>query len=443
MNPRITIAAFLAAISVLAAVAPAQAKYRAAANQTIDIAAVPAYPFDQGVKWRSFGRQTPYRGTNGPKKAAKASTSAKAIQRPPQAEPDMTSDAGGLPAVVVEAKRWIGSTGSIVHRGNLWCAAFMNFTLKRAGFRGSGSNFAASFKTYGPHVAGPRVGAIAFMKGLGPTGHVGIVSGVSKKGNPIIISGNIWRGARPASGGQVLEIEFPKQTVLAYVMPEPSVAMLGTPGAIPVYEDEAPATRPAAIKTEFDRALVLASAEAKEYLIATARPGTTMTRQGVEESIGNLHPVFAVRMGAAVRQARAAGLPDVGLFSAFRAPALGVGGFRNKYESAHTFGLAGDMKGIGRPGSPEAKKWNEIATENGLYNPYFGTGKWVEFNHYQAVAIKVMPVRGSLRASVTKWGPEDREHMWAAADPFFGRGRPFEVAAWKAAASHRDSQWAP
>ena len=42
------------------------------------------------------------------------------------------------------------------------------------------------------------------------------------------------------------------------------------------------------------------------------------------------------------------------MFSAYRPPAFGVGGFSDKFNSLHTYGLAVDMQGIGRPGSPEA-----------------------------------------------------------------------------------------
>jgi hypothetical protein len=39
---------------------------------------------------------------------------------------------------------------------------------------------------------------------------------------------------------------------------------------------------------------------------------------------------------------------------AYRPPAFGVGGFSDKFNSLHTYGLAVDMRGIGRPGSRSA-----------------------------------------------------------------------------------------
>jgi hypothetical protein len=111
-------------------------------------------------------------------------------------------------------------------------------------------------------------------------------------------------------------------------------------------------------------------AEARAYLIDTADPGYTMSLQGAELAIGRLHPEFAVRLANAIREARSAGLPFAGIFSAYRPPAFGVGGFSDKFNSLHTYGLAVDMRGIGRPGSPESQWWHEIAARNGVVCPY-------------------------------------------------------------------------
>ena len=95
-----------------------------------------------------------------------------------------------------------------------------------------------------------------------------------------------------------------------------------------------------------------------------------MTLQGAELAIGRLHPEFVVRLANAIREARSAGLPLAGVFSAYRPPAFGVGGFSDKFNSLHTYGLAVDMQGIGRPGSPEAQLWHETAARNGVVCPY-------------------------------------------------------------------------
>jgi uncharacterized protein (TIGR02594 family) len=110
--------------------------------------------------------------------------------------------------VVREARRWLG--GNPTRRSRLWCAAFMNFVLERTGRRGSGSDLARSFASYGHRVSGPQIGAIAVMTRNGG-GHVGVVSGVDPSGNPIVISGN--------HGHRVAEAVYPSRRVYAYVMP--------------------------------------------------------------------------------------------------------------------------------------------------------------------------------------------------------------------------------
>ena len=74
-----------------------------------------------------------------------------------------------------------------------------------------------------------------------------------------------------------------------------------------------------------------------------------MTLQGAEIAIGRLHPEFVVRLANAIREARSAGMPFAGVFSAYRPPAFGVGGSSDKFNSLHTYGLAVDMHGIGGP----------------------------------------------------------------------------------------------
>ena len=111
--------------------------------------------------------------------------------------------------IVDEARRWIGTNPTGWER--LWCAKFMNFILERTGYRGSGSNRADSFASYGHRIPGPQVGAIAVMSRGAGGGHVGVVSGFDRSGNPIIISGNHNR--------TVAEAAYPRGRIYAYVMP--------------------------------------------------------------------------------------------------------------------------------------------------------------------------------------------------------------------------------
>jgi uncharacterized protein (TIGR02594 family) len=114
----------------------------------------------------------------------------------------------GSSDVVAEARRYIG--GNPTGRGSLWCARFMNMVLQRSGHRGTGSDMAQSFASYGQRVSGPQIGAIAVMGRRGG-GHVGVVSGIDADGNPILVSGN--------NGNRVREASYPRGRIYAYVMP--------------------------------------------------------------------------------------------------------------------------------------------------------------------------------------------------------------------------------
>ena len=151
--------------------------------------------------------------------------------------------------------------------------------------------------------------------------------------------------------------------------------------------------------------------EAKAYLIDTATPGYTMVRQGVPVAIGRLHPDFIVKLAAAVRLARQAGMTHTGVFSAYRPPAFGIGGFGDKFNSLHSYGLAVDMTGIGGPGSRFAKLWQNIVWRVGLYLPY-GPNNRAEFNHTQLVPTRVAP--SFLHHTITASEPKNLHTMWLA-----------------------------
>src|SRR6266699_947557 len=137
---------------------------------------------------------------------------------------------------------------------------------------------------------------------------------------------------------------------------------------IVVYEVDQPPATGSACPTDPVRSVQLE--DDRDYLIETATPGGTMARQGPELALGRLHPEFAQRLAGAIREARQAGLASAGIFSAYRPAAFGVGGFSDKFNSLHTYGLAVDMSGIGGPGSAEARLWYEIAVKHGVVCPY-------------------------------------------------------------------------
>lgn len=116
---------------------------------------------------------------------------------------------GGGSGLVSEARRYIG--GNPTGRGSLWCARFMNMVLQHTGHQGTGSDMASSFARYGTRVSGPQVGAIAVMSRGRRGGHVGIITGVDARGNPIMISGN--------NGNRVREAPISRGRIYAYVMP--------------------------------------------------------------------------------------------------------------------------------------------------------------------------------------------------------------------------------
>ena len=153
------------------------------------------------------------------------------------------------------------------------------------------------------------------------------------------------------------------------------------------------------------------TARARAYLIETATPGYTMTRQGPELAIGRLHPEFAKRLAAAIAEARGAGLPFAGIFSAYRPPVFGVGGFADKFHSLHTYGLAVDVTGIGAPGTPSALLWHEIAARDGVICPY-GPHNLLEWNHCQPTWVKIILADNPLRETVTADGPISLEDMF-------------------------------
>ena len=122
---------------------------------------------------------------------------------------DLVTDNTPGSRIVAEARRWIGTNPTT--RATLWCARFMNFVLARLGLPGTESDLAKSFASYGKPLEKPKIGAIAVMNRKGG-GHVGVVSGFDKEGDPIIISGNHSR--------RVAEAVYARSRVVTYVSPD-------------------------------------------------------------------------------------------------------------------------------------------------------------------------------------------------------------------------------
>ncbi len=113
------------------------------------------------------------------------------------------------PDLIAEARKYLGTNPT--DSSKLWCARFMNFVLAKTGYAGTNSDAAKSFAYYGRRVSEPRIGAIAVLTRGKNGGHVGIVTGIDKGGNPIILSGN--------HNKRVGEGVYNRARVIAYVMP--------------------------------------------------------------------------------------------------------------------------------------------------------------------------------------------------------------------------------
>jgi uncharacterized protein (TIGR02594 family) len=135
------------------------------------------------------------------------SAPAPTVERTPSFWESVTSVTGDTSRVSV-ARRYLGSTASQLGLPRrLWCADFVNMVERSLGRSGTGSRMALSFERSGHRLAGPAVGAIATMGRRGG-GHVGIVTGVTAAGDPIIISGN--------HGRMVREAVYPRDRIRGY-----------------------------------------------------------------------------------------------------------------------------------------------------------------------------------------------------------------------------------
>jgi uncharacterized protein (TIGR02594 family) len=105
--------------------------------------------------------------------------------------------------VVNRARSYIGATAHEVGvRSTLWCSAFLRKVTGASGV----DERALSWESH-QHIT-PQVGAIVTMGRRGG-GHVGVVSGFTKSGDPIVISGN--------SGNRVRESVIPRGRIRAWV----------------------------------------------------------------------------------------------------------------------------------------------------------------------------------------------------------------------------------
>jgi uncharacterized protein (TIGR02594 family) len=173
------------------------------ANQNIKLALRPA----NGKLHAAKVKLSPQAKAKAAAEAAREARATRLVSMPITEEPQRPML--GWPALVSEARKYLGTNPTA--RSKLWCATFMNLVLAKVGYAGTNSDSAKSFAFYGHRVSSPQVGAIAVLTRGNRGGHVGVVSGIDKNGNPIIISGN--------HGNRVGEAIYPSSRVIAYVMP--------------------------------------------------------------------------------------------------------------------------------------------------------------------------------------------------------------------------------
>jgi len=166
-------------------------------------------PAPAGIEPSSIRLPTPRPKTLMPKPLPVATERAPSVEHPSLAARASKSMLRGWPALVTEARKYMGTNPT--DRSRLWCATFMNFVLAKVGYAGTNSDAAKSFAYYGRRISEPKIGAIAVLTRGKRGGHVGVVSGIDANGNPIIISGN--------HNKHVGEAVYPRSRVIAYVMP--------------------------------------------------------------------------------------------------------------------------------------------------------------------------------------------------------------------------------
>jgi len=110
-------------------------------------------------------------------------------------------------SLVERARSYIGTNPTGWR--HLWCAKFLAMIAPGAAARVRNPNIARDWASL-PHTS-PHVGAIAVLSRRGG-GHIGVVSGFDKSGNPVIVSGN--------HGHRVGESVYPRSRVIAWVSGE-------------------------------------------------------------------------------------------------------------------------------------------------------------------------------------------------------------------------------
>lgn len=103
------------------------------------------------------------------------------------------------------------TTGEFKDDETAWCSSFVNWVMEEAGYEGTGSARALSWKDWGSEVEDPVYGAIAVIDWGGGKGHVGFVTGVDGDEVIVMLGGN--------QSDQVKESRFKKSVIVSYRIP--------------------------------------------------------------------------------------------------------------------------------------------------------------------------------------------------------------------------------
>ena len=104
-----------------------------------------------------------------------------------------------------------------------WCAAFVNWVLKKSGLPTLDTPWAPSWKSYGYELAIPLYGAVTVIKGGGSSGHH-VAFYVKSSGQMVTLLGGTQGKAKQ---DRVCELDYPSSKVLAYRWPRPII--IGVP----------------------------------------------------------------------------------------------------------------------------------------------------------------------------------------------------------------------
>jgi hypothetical protein len=142
--------------------------------------------------------------------------------------------------------------------------------------------------------------------------------------------------------------------------------------------------------------------------------------------VSNMNPDFASRLAAAIKQARDAGLP-VGVMSGYRGDTTTGSAYDAGGNSSHGYGLASDISGLDGPNGKITNAWAQIASANGLHNPY-GVGNKAEFNHWQLPEQPLEKTPALLASLKDARSSGDFQNVWKAYGANAGGGSSPTIA---------------